>query len=289
MVRLQDLQAAGDNESAEADAIRDEMDGPWAAMSPAEQELVDGLSADLYMLSGEEVREPGDSLDAAATLDERRSSLYVARRWVDFVKLLRRGPTDLGQSSLAYLRFRAYEGVGLQSAAGRFIERAVELAPRDTLKMLAIVHAQMSGDVKSSVRRANAALETAVASPGLIIVAAGAVLASTRGIPADLAVPQWHRVIEAADRAIASPSVADDEQVYGLIFQGLAFEFLGEGSAARAAYGRAAAIAPFDPLVRHARAGQPADADRNSPPANVTARLRIIELPMRQIGGPVAV
>ena len=279
LVRLQDLQAAGGNESAEADAVRDEMDGPWAAMSPAEQELVDGLSADLYMLSGEEVREPADGSDVVDTLDQQRGHLYAAGRWTEFLRLLRRGPTNVQPSYIAYCRFRSYEGLGLQVAAMRFVELAIDLEPRDTFREVAIVHAQQLGDTVTAVRHANAAIAAATTGPGLLVTAAGAVLRSTRGVSSDLASPQWHRVIVVVNRALASPAIDDRDRVNGLVYRGLASEFLGRGTDARLAFAAAAAIDPFDPFVRHARAGQPADANM-APLPSETADARLLIVPL---------
>jgi hypothetical protein len=45
---LHALFAQGKEESEEADAIREQMEEPWYAMTPQEQERMRGLSADLY-------------------------------------------------------------------------------------------------------------------------------------------------------------------------------------------------------------------------------------------------
>src|ERR1017187_4762669 len=45
---LHALFAHSKEESEEADAIREQMEGPWYAMTPQERELMRGLSADLY-------------------------------------------------------------------------------------------------------------------------------------------------------------------------------------------------------------------------------------------------
>jgi hypothetical protein len=41
----------GKDQSKEADAIRDDMETPWYAMTPADQERIGGLSEDLYALA----------------------------------------------------------------------------------------------------------------------------------------------------------------------------------------------------------------------------------------------
>ena len=51
MFRLHYLQTTGDGDGAEADEIRDEMEGPWFEMSAAEKALVNDLSATLQDLA----------------------------------------------------------------------------------------------------------------------------------------------------------------------------------------------------------------------------------------------
>jgi hypothetical protein len=51
LLRLHELIAAGKGDTANADAVRDEMDAPWRSLGSAEQELAGGLSEDLYAIS----------------------------------------------------------------------------------------------------------------------------------------------------------------------------------------------------------------------------------------------
>src|SRR5450631_2468452 len=48
---LHALFVQGKDESEEADAIREQMEEPWYAMTPQEQERMRGLSADLYTVA----------------------------------------------------------------------------------------------------------------------------------------------------------------------------------------------------------------------------------------------
>jgi hypothetical protein len=50
LLRLHELFEAGQDESPEADAIRDRLERPWHALSGVEKERVTGLSEDLYSL-----------------------------------------------------------------------------------------------------------------------------------------------------------------------------------------------------------------------------------------------
>ena len=63
LLKLQALMAQGLGESSEADALREEMLPTWRRLSSEELARVDGLSGDLYMLTGEEVFEPVDPVE----------------------------------------------------------------------------------------------------------------------------------------------------------------------------------------------------------------------------------
>src|SRR4029079_3924188 len=55
LVRLNELNRAGQEDSEEADRLRDEMDDPWYRMTDQEQLFVGGLGADLYTLADDDV------------------------------------------------------------------------------------------------------------------------------------------------------------------------------------------------------------------------------------------
>ena len=51
MLELHRLELRGENDSVEADAIRDRLDRPYANLTAAEQDRARWLSADLYSIS----------------------------------------------------------------------------------------------------------------------------------------------------------------------------------------------------------------------------------------------
>lgn len=132
--RLHPLMAAGEGDTDEADAVRDEMDKPWRELSREEIARLDGLSADLYMLEGDEVAEPCHADDR--TPERLRAELKAARDrgdWETVLALLRKGPTFIAADQIAFLRARAYEALGHLEASRLFMEHAAELNPCESL------------------------------------------------------------------------------------------------------------------------------------------------------------
>jgi len=280
LLRLHELIALGQGESDQADEVRDAMDAPWGDLDEDQREVLGGLSADLYMLSGGEVREPADPTEAAEVLDLQRAKLYEAHQWGPFLQVMRRGPTTLAPWFVAFGRGRAYEQLGLKLAAARFVEHADALHPGDNYKALAIEFYKEAGDVASAVQRANDALDRPQATAGLLVIAAGALLSSTRDARPEEAGPTYGRVLAAIDRALRQEAIDNGVRVGALVLQGLAHEFSGGHDAARAAFAAAEELAPFDPAVREAKSGL---AAQQSSPRDVPdlARSRRFELAER--------
>src|SRR5579862_5197594 len=83
LLKLHELDAQGKGQTAEANKIRAEMELPERHLSPLEQERLDGLSGDLYMLVGEEVKEPAD--DTATPFAFR--DLLRSKQWDDLLSI----------------------------------------------------------------------------------------------------------------------------------------------------------------------------------------------------------
>jgi hypothetical protein len=67
LLRVHDLIANGQADDPEADAVRDQMDAPWYAMTETEQERVGRLSEDLVALAEHNPR------SVKMSAEERRS------------------------------------------------------------------------------------------------------------------------------------------------------------------------------------------------------------------------
>jgi hypothetical protein len=254
LVRLQDLEAAGRANSDEAERVRDDMDGPWAAMSRPERDLMDGLSADLFMLSGDERREAAGSLDwDSVSSDRLRGQLYNDGQWVEFLRVLRRGPTGLAEWFIARVRAEAYVELGLQRAAARFWDHADRLRRRDQWKAWAIIFSRRTGDLPFAFARAEEAVGLGDADPHLLVVAAATMFTSRADVAAADLNPLCRRVISAFDRALTAPTLDDRLRAVALACKGFAAAMLGDEPTAAAAFSVIFAELPFDPITSVAR------------------------------------
>jgi hypothetical protein len=140
LVRLQELTAAGLDESAAAATVRDTMDGHWLALDGDERRRLSGLSADLYMLSDDEVFERAELADRGA--DTLGLSLLAARAggdWETLLALLRKGPTFLSKREIASFREEAYDELGHPEVARLFARHAAKLSAEEVSRK--VVHA----------------------------------------------------------------------------------------------------------------------------------------------------
>ena len=119
--------AAGQNDTPEVDAIHDQMDDLESRLSGEEIERLNGLSADLYMLDGDEILEP-------ATLPTHQLGLslqasYDQNNWNQVLRFLRMQNRPLSVDRVAYLRARAYDELGHLDTALVFMGYASEAKP----------------------------------------------------------------------------------------------------------------------------------------------------------------
>lgn len=139
LLRLQALCAADFGETDQADDVRVEMEAPWRHLSPLERRRLDGLSADLFMLTGEEILatrgvEP-------MTAEQWRAAYEQARGLGDewrVLELLRHPSRQVGDSDVAADRSLAYQRLGMPQVAVAFAGYAWEES-RDTQCRFALV------------------------------------------------------------------------------------------------------------------------------------------------------
>src|SRR5438128_1063410 len=84
--RLHHLMSSGEDDSAEADSLRDAMDRPWSRLSPEEMDRARALSADLYTIG--EAASPGHGTIDQGFLDQWQGA-ESARDWQKVLDLLR--------------------------------------------------------------------------------------------------------------------------------------------------------------------------------------------------------
>lgn len=126
--KLHELIAQERTDSEEADALRDEMEGPWAALSPEEQRLARGLSHDLYSLSGAEPVLRVEPRQQQQVFTEFERAL-ASSDWRTALSLLRQCHSHPGLKPevVASVRARCWQRLGYEQPAAWFSELAAAL------------------------------------------------------------------------------------------------------------------------------------------------------------------
>ena len=126
--RLHALAETGQDDSPEADAIRDSLERPWRSLSEVEKKRITGLSEDLYSL----IEAAGETLpmnpQAQRELDEA-SSARQSGDWDQALELLRCWNRYLDPEVLAYLRGSIWRDAGDPETAALFLQHAARLNP----------------------------------------------------------------------------------------------------------------------------------------------------------------
>jgi tetratricopeptide (TPR) repeat protein len=114
----------GDPDGEEADAIRDAMEDPWYAMSRSEQQLVRGLSADLYTIGQPPVSDKRESIPS-----EELQQFVDNADWPAVLEVVRSKQTSLDADEAAFLRAVAWMHLGQPEVALCFLREVERLRP----------------------------------------------------------------------------------------------------------------------------------------------------------------
>jgi tetratricopeptide (TPR) repeat protein len=132
LLRMHKYTVDGQDESDEADALRELMEEPWQRLSAVERERITRLSKDLYTVSGTLSAQPPEPMNHQA--QGKLAEAYEARErgeWDRALELLRRWGKFVPASLLSYLRARIWEDAGDRQIAVIFFEHACRLDPQN--------------------------------------------------------------------------------------------------------------------------------------------------------------
>lgn len=241
LIRLSHAMAEGDEETA--DRMRQTMEGPERWLNTAEIVRLNGLSADLYMLSNDERYEPHDY-----SQDQLRHLLSDAWRRRDAestLALLRKGPEFLAPDRVAYLRSQAYGELGHTTPSLLFMRHAAHLQPQNTAyKAFVLEQLVRVGRVPEAVAEAIGYLQRHDTPMELLVQSAGILFISTQEMPAEQAHPLLEQCSQALQEAVGRKALGLDPAVVvqAYITLGSCYELLGSREAAVAAYDYALSI-----------------------------------------------
>lgn len=127
LIDLHLLMKEGKDETAEGDRIRDEMDECWPALSEAEVERINGMSADLYTLEPDSpIRHPEDGGIRSEEARETLQSLLGRNAWQEILEYLRANSSQIPAGTAAYYRGGCWLQLEEIEAAILFLHFAAE-------------------------------------------------------------------------------------------------------------------------------------------------------------------
>jgi hypothetical protein len=138
--RLHALIAEGKGDAEEADAVRDEMDGPWYDMTPNDTERVGGLSEDLYALAEGGVKAIAMAASERAAWGQEFGRATSSGDWDRVLQLLRRPPEDVPPAMIPFMQARCWDHLGDPEVALVFMREAERLNPE--MQALALLRLQ---------------------------------------------------------------------------------------------------------------------------------------------------
>lgn len=243
------LMERGEGESDAAEAIREETHDLWPQLSPDEQDFLGGLSADLYMLEGDEVPEPGGS--EAITPGQLRACIAEAlsrQDWPALLKLFRKAPDILPAAQVAYLRARAYDALRHLDVAIDFLKYAIGQDPGNYDYRYLLLEMLIRAGKQDEASDVAAQHLADVQSPPDLRMQAGAVLfLHSKNLPVAEARPLLERAALVLEDAVAQaesdPNLSFDS-AYAWLSVGYCQEALGDIDAARRAYERSVELVP---------------------------------------------
>ncbi len=163
--------ARGESSLPETDAEYDRMEEAWFNLNPAEKVRLDGLSADLHMLQGEEVLQRLDPLERSADrLGKRLQTALESNNWEEVLVLLRYGPPFLSRDQIALLRGRAWQELGHDDVALLFFDYAGKAKPDNAKAQLFGLHTLLKlGRIEEALRRSEKYAEAESTNPSSLL------------------------------------------------------------------------------------------------------------------------
>ena len=138
--RLHRLFTDGKGDSAEADALRDEMDVPWHELTEEERGIVSGLAADLNSIRRGAVSSGKSREELLQENEPALARAYRAGEWYEVLKHLRRLAGVKKPAEVSYLRGRAWSKLLDDETALLFFQHAFVLEPKNGTIAYAAMH-----------------------------------------------------------------------------------------------------------------------------------------------------
>lgn len=246
LVALHRLIKQAKDDSPEAEAIRDALDGPLSALSVTEKRRAQWLSEDLYSVSEPSTAPTPKAMDPDA--QRHLSEALEARQrgqWDQALALLRQCKEYIAPALLSYVRGSIWAEAGVPEAATAFYAHALEGDPQNANYRAVYLGALVETDPDAALRMANDVLDDdTVYESAVVARAAGIRLDEIRSSPDAAASEACRRLIPILERNLAR--ILNDVEAAGrasvlamtCALLGFCHEFLGDNGAAVKYYSR---------------------------------------------------
>ena len=156
--RLHRLFTDGNGDSAEADALRNEMDAPWHELTEEERGTVSGLAADLNAIRRGAVSSGKSREELLQENEPALARAYQAGEWFEVLKHLRRLAATKKPADVSYLRGRAWSKLLDDETVLLFFQHASVLEPENGVIAYAAMQCLARVDFSEALQRANEVL-----------------------------------------------------------------------------------------------------------------------------------
>jgi tetratricopeptide (TPR) repeat protein len=277
-LRLHSLIRRGEGEGEAADEVRKALHEEWAGLSPGAQRNLQRLSAELASTYSPEVaRHESARTPAAVRLNRSRRDnvarservaraarrrkriwkdarkAWFSKKWNDALELMRMAPDAWPAYALAFFRSRAYLSLGRPKPAILFLQRAVDIGPKDFRVLLINTLAEV-GETDEAVRLAKVAIADSAATPFEVFTALGVLQRAAEQVAPDERRKQLIDFAELADKALKTAHSAPvQHQILGYLLLGSLYDQLNEPLRAAEILSSGMSIAADDPSLWIAR------------------------------------
>lgn len=199
--QLHDLIAQGGGDSQEADALRDEMDVHVRHLTEAQVDRVEGLSADLYSLTGNELCAPEHRSNPLS--EAELTAAWGVQDFDRVLTLLRRPTSFLSADLIAMLRGLCWRQLGDLETALLFYRRACHLDPKNEQCLTLLIYTLLElGQMDKARECANELIQRQPEPTAIgLLKSAFALSASIDALPAPEQKQDLLRAIDTIDRA----------------------------------------------------------------------------------------
>ncbi len=258
--RLHRLFTDGNGDSAEADALRNEMDAPWHELTEEERGTVSGLAADLNAIRRGAVSSGKSREELLQENEPALARAYQAGEWFEVLKHLRRLAATKKPADVSYLRGRAWSKLLDDETALLFFQHASVLEPENGVIAYAAMQCLARVDFSEALRRANEVLADPDNHGAEIVVVAAIIrfraLSTMPSADANAVVEDLPRLLRPALRQM---QIAHSEPQHPALFAmaivvaSCCYQQLGNLAAAREVLDEGIRMRPDDPTLRVAR------------------------------------